>query len=334
MSATACTLAAVLVFEAAAASPATEECPLTDNRCKAGQYERRAATAPTPAQRALYLYGAYRSYMLLFDNTADRADLCAARRTLDASLAVAGQPPGQRATSRTKRAELAARERQDGADCKSVARRPRVKKTEAPLVARRPAPEPPAVAEPPADLEPPETTADLTHANSEPLATMPPARTAYLADLDGGLQTTVNPEPSADLMPVSARHVNTERPASAPRPGRGLVIAGGVTLGVGVALTAAAGFMGRRTVDTRQQIIALNNSVDGYATADQDARDDALRGDFRATQTRTLALAIGGGATVLVAVVLSSIGGRRMARAASRTALVPAPGGLVFHARF
>jgi hypothetical protein len=48
MSATACTLAAVLVFEAAAASPVTEECPLTDNRCKAGQYERRAATAPTP----------------------------------------------------------------------------------------------------------------------------------------------------------------------------------------------------------------------------------------------------------------------------------------------
>ncbi len=127
MSATACTLAAVLVFEAAAASPATEECPLTDNRCKAGQYERRAATAPTPAQRALYLYGAYRSYMLLFENTADRADLCAARRTLDASLAVAGQPPGQRATSRTKRAELVAREHQEGADCKSVARRPRVK---------------------------------------------------------------------------------------------------------------------------------------------------------------------------------------------------------------
>ena len=95
MSATACTLAAVLVFEAAAASPATEECPLTDNRCKAGQYERRAATAPTPAQRALYLYGAYRSYMLLFENTADRADLCAARRTLDASLTVAGQPPDQ-----------------------------------------------------------------------------------------------------------------------------------------------------------------------------------------------------------------------------------------------
>jgi hypothetical protein len=155
-----------------------------------------------------------------------------------------------------------------------------------------------------------------------------------LPDLDGWPPTTVQPEPDADLMPVAARHVKTERPASAPRPGRGLVIAGGVTLGVGVALTTAAGFMGRRMVDTRREIVALGNSVDGYATTDQNTQDDALRGDYRATQTRTLALALAGGATVLVAVILTSIGGRRMARAASRTALVPAPGGLVFHARF
>ncbi|MBK6845897.1 MAG: hypothetical protein IPG88_27125 [Gemmatimonadetes bacterium] len=128
-------LAAVLLARPRPPLPADARRAATDNRCKAGQYERRAATAPTPAQRALYLYGAYRSYMLLFENTADRADLCAARRTLDASLTVAGQPPGQRATSMTMRAELAARERQEGADCKSVARRPRVKKTEAP---RRP----------------------------------------------------------------------------------------------------------------------------------------------------------------------------------------------------
>jgi hypothetical protein len=112
------------------------------------------------------------------------------------------------------------------------------------------------------------------------------------------------------------------------------VIAGGVTLGVGVALTTAAGFMGRRMVDTRRELVALGNSVDGYATTDQNTQDDALRGDYRATQTRTLALALAGGATVLVAVILTSIGGRRMARAASRTALVPAPGGLVFHTRF
>jgi hypothetical protein len=155
-----------------------------------------------------------------------------------------------------------------------------------------------------------------------------------LTDLDAEPLTTVHPEPDVDLMPMAARHVNTGRPTSPPRPGRGLVIAGGVTLGVGVALTTAAGFMGRRMVDTRREIVALGHNVDGYATTDQNTQDDALRGDYRATQTRTLALALAGGATVLVAVILSSIGGRKMARAASRTALVPAPGGLVFHARF
>ena len=341
MSATACTLVAVLVFEAAAASPATEECLLTDNRCKAGQYERRAATAPNPAQRALYLFGAYKSYLLLFEKTADLGDLCAARRALDASLAVTGQPPGQRAMSRTMRAELVARQRQEGADCKSVARRPRVKKTEAPLVARRSAPARPADLVPePVVPEPPGTMAELAQAADPGPSTTPPARNALLADLDGGPPTTVHPEPEPEpepdtaLMPVVARHVNTERPASTPRFGRGLVIAGGVTLGVGVALAAAAGSMGRRMVDTRREIIALGHNVDGYATPDQNARDDALRGDYRATQTRTLALALAAGATVLVAVILTSIGGRRMARAASRTALVPAPGGIVFHARF
>jgi hypothetical protein len=49
---------------------------------------------------------------------------------------------------------------------------------------------------------------------------------------------------------------------------------------------------------------------------------------------QTLALALAGGATVVVAAVLLSVGGRRMARTASRTALVPVPGGLAFHARF
>jgi hypothetical protein len=82
-------------------------------------------------------------------------------------------------------------------------------------------------------------------------------------------------------MPVAARRVNTERPRSerAPRPGRGLVIAGGVTLGVGVALTAVAGFMGRRMADTRREVLALHDMLDGYPTADQAPEDDALTRD-------------------------------------------------------
>lgn len=329
MSATACTLAVVLMFEAAA-SPLTEECPLTDNRCKAGLYERRAKTAPNPAQRALYLFGAYRSYLLLFEKTANLVDLCAARRALDASLAVSGQPPGQREVSRTMRAELVTRQREADADCRSVAGRSPIKKTNAPLIASRPAPTPPPEPAPaPSDHEPPVTAAE----SAQTTTTTPPARTALLADPDSG-PPTVHPEPAPDLMPVSARRVNTERLATAPRPGRGLVLAGGVTLGVGVALTAAAGFMGRRTADTRREVLTLHDMLDGYATEDQAAAGDALTRDHNALRSQTVALAMAGGATLVIAVVLASVGGRRMARAASRTALVPAPGGLAFHARF
>ncbi len=331
MTATACVLAAVLIIEAAAA-PATEECPVADNRCQAKLYERRAGTAANPHHRALYLFNASKSYLFLFDKTGDARDLCAARRGVDASLRVRGQPPALRAQSETLRDTLAARVQQAHAQCGGETR-PRDKRADAPLVARRPA----AASEPPADLMPeatPEPTPEAgSNAATTPATTATPPIELWLADADSPSPATTRPQ-DATLMPVPSGRMPSERPANAPRPGRGLVLAGGVTLGVGVALTTAAGFMGRRMVDTRQQIIALSNSVDGYATADQAARDDALRGDFRATQTRTLALAIGGGATILVAVVLSSIGGRRMARAASRTALVPAPGGLVFHARF
>ncbi len=330
MSATACTLAVVLMFEAAA-SPMTEECPLTDNRCKAGLYERRAKTAPNPAQRALYLFGAYRSYLLLFEKTANLVDLCAAGRALDASLAVSGQPPGQREVSRTKRAELVTRQREADADCRSVAGRLRVKKTNAPLIASRPAPTPPPEPAPaPSDREPPVTTPESAQPKLEPT---PPARTALLADPDSG-SPTVHPDPAPDLMSVWARRGNTERPTSAPRPGRGLMLAGGVTLGVGVALTAAAGLMGRRMADTRREVLTLHDMLDGYATEDQAAAGDALTRDHNALRSQTVALAMAGGATLVMAVVLASVGGRRMARAASRTALVPAPGGLAFHARF
>ncbi len=43
---------------------------------------------------------------------------------------------------------------------------------------------------------------------------------------------------------------------------------------------------------------------------------------------------LAGGVSVVVAAVLLAVGGRRMARAPSRTALVPVPGGLALHARF
>lgn len=325
---------ALLLLEAPAAA---EECALTDNRCRAGMYERRAAKAPSAGQRALFLYTAYRSYFFLFEKTGDARDLCAARRALDSSLAVADQPQAQREKSENMRDALADRERAEGARCKGVAGR-RIKKADAPFVARHAAPvEPPPgpVAPPdsptnPAAADTPATPA-AADAGTTPVAgsTHPRPNTLRLLAEEGPRQPA-----DASLMPVPPARARAVHPATTPRPGRGLVLAGGVTLGVGGAITAVAASMGRRMLDTRRELVALNERIDGYATPDQKAMDGALRSDFQAMRPATLALAFAGGATVLVAVLLTSVGGRRMARAASRTALIPAPGGLVFRAKF
>lgn len=339
MTATACTLAAVLLFEAATAPAATEECPIADNRCNAKLYERRAMTAANANHRALYLFTASKSYQILFDKSGDVRDLCAARRVLDASLAVPGQSQGMRTQSQTMRDTLIAREQQEHARCRSGTKPRGAKPADPPLVARRPAAESPT--SPPASLMPGPATQTLptivASSDGETTAVPPsprPTELRLLVDADASsLPTTPQPQ-DAGLMPVPSGREHPGRSASAPRPGRGLVIAGGVTLGVGVALTAAAGAMGHRMRNTQQALITLSNSVDGYATPDQDSRDTALRRDFQAMMPATIALALSGGATVIVAVILTSVGGRRMARAASRVALIPAPRGLVFHARF
>jgi hypothetical protein len=317
-------LAALAIATSPPADPST--CAADDLPCSAPAFAAAARRATSDAQRVQYLYFAHRAYLALSDKprkgrVASR-DLCQAHRLLAQALALPETPLRERIVASER--ETLARLTTKKVQCKAPKSGPK----DRPLV---------AAAAPPAELrsdaaqnEPSTIAAGIA---AEP-QTDDAVAAPRLADLDGWPPTTVQPEPDADLMPVSARRVKTERPASAPRPGRGLVIAGGVTLGVGVALTTAAGLMSRRMVDTRREIVALGNSVDGYATTDQNTQDNALRGDYRATQTRTLALALAGGATVLVAVILTSVGGRRMARAASRTALVPAPGGLVFHARF
>ena len=309
---------ALLLLEA----PAAEECALTDNRCRAGMYERRAAKAPSAGQRALFLYTAYRSYFFLFEKTGDARDLCAARRALDASLAVEGQPPSLRAKSETARTELLAREDQQDAHCGSVSRRRRARPADAPLVARGsqlPAGPPPDEPTPPLLAKPEPSAASEAGARTSALQ--------LLADAD-----TASTQPAeVTLLPVEARQVDIPR---APRPGQGLVIAGGVTLGVGAALAAGAGLAGRRMSDTSREIIALSERVDGYATADQAARDAGLRSDYEAQRHQRLALALGSGATIVVAMILAGVGGRRMARAASQSAFLPAPGGLVFRFRF
>jgi hypothetical protein len=107
-----------------------------------------------------------------------------------------------------------------------------------------------------------------------------------------------------------------------------------VTLGVGLGLSAAAGVMGGRMLDTWRDADALyeeNGPVGPGAVADQSA---ALARDYHRLQGPMLATAVIGGSALVVGAVLTSVGAKRLSRATSRAALLPAPGGLVLRARF
>jgi len=319
----------------AVAAPTSADCALEDYRCKAGRSERRAASpALTPDQRASFLHSAHRSYLFLFDRTGQARDLCDARRTLDASLAVEGQSAEQRQRHEAGHAALASLEHTHAARCARAAK-PRSRKGSNPVVvvSRTAAPSNEAVTDPP----PPFLASTIQPSSDEKLRPSTPAINAPTPAINTATPpTTTSPSVAATgpvdaLMPVPRRRAP---PGGERRPGQRLVIAGGVVLVAGLALTGAAGYLGHRMVETRRTVYDLHDTVDGYATNDQDSTAGGLYRDYLAMGRQTLGLALAGGTTVVIAAVLAGVGGRRMARAASRTSFVPTPGGLAFHARF
>lgn len=324
------TLVALFVLDGATPQ-ATTDCDPTDHGCKAKRSEQRAASAVNPDDRATYLRSAHLSYLSLFDQTGDVHDLCTARRAFNASLAVKGQSADERARTRRLRGELVAREQKTDMPCK-VAKQQRASLRDEPLVAASAeSPKAPVASSPAGSASAPRSTRSA----AQPSISEPPAL------LTSPATPEPSPPPSATvprsdeaLMPIPNRRTPTRSPADGLRPGRGLVIAGGVVLGVGVALTAGAGHLGRRMNETRQEYFTLVDSISGFGTPDQDAKAGELLGDYKAMRTQAVTLAVAGGTTIVVAAVLAGVGGRRMARAASRTALVPVPGGLALFARF
>lgn len=320
------TIAAFLVLNGSAPAVATADCQPDDNGCKAKRSELRAASAQTPDQRATYLRSAHRSYLFLFDKTGDVLDLCSARRTFDASMAVKDQSAGEHARTQALHDDLVARERKTGAACKGVAKQRRASKSEAPPVVASVPNHPKA---PPDDA-----AADAGVGDPPPLLTSSTTPTPLPTPEHSPAPSPSPQRLDVTLLPIPTRRAPPRPDSGAAHPGRGLVIAGGVTLGVGVALTAAAGVMGRRMTENRQEYFALHDMVGGFATEDQEVAAGALLREYQVMGKQALALGLAGGTTIVLAAVLAGVGGRRMARAASRTALVPVPGGLVLHGRF
>jgi hypothetical protein len=329
------------------AAPPPSECEVGDNLCDARRFEQLAATTRDPGHRALRLHGAYRSYLALYTQTRQAEHLCAARRMYDRSVAIAGVSPERRANFEAAEADLLAQERQRDVRCERKAKpRPRE------LATGRGARSAPAFVElapPPVDVNAEPTTSSgegpsstaiplVVAATEQPVVpatepTLPandlPSRPPALPpDADAG--RTVRPAPQT-FLPTPPRH---PRAHDARPPGRGLVIAGGVALGAGLALAGVAAYAGHRTLAVHRAAGALLAEVDGFATDEQLAREAQLAHDYRQLAPQALGFAAASGATLVVSAVLLGVGGRRMARAAARTSLVPVPGGLAFHARF
>ena len=311
----------VLLLAAPAAPPVDDPCPFGDNRCKAKLYLARAEGAATPRDRALYFFGASRLYLRLFDKSGSDADLCASRRAYDRSLAIKGQPDDQRASFAAQLAELEKREVDRGIRC--VARR---KKSDPPLMANK---------ETQSSSSPPSSAAGT--AESSPVVTQPADPAVVMTGRDELLPVIARDPVNArtPIRPPAALELpHDDRPEKRPRDGRGLVIAGGATLGVGLALTAVAGYLGGQLLHARGEARRIEDSIDSFATDEQAARSQALIHEYERLGTPTLALAVVGGTSVVVGAVLVGVGGRRLTRVAERTALLPFPGGLVFRARF
>jgi hypothetical protein len=320
-------LAGVLALQTASPpSSALAKCEPTDNRCKAELFVRRAEKAESDEQRALYYNVAHRAYLALFDKTGEARHLCEARRLYNKSVAIKNQPAEQRAGFKKLKGDLTSREREAGVRCGPAPKQP-----QAAAVAGDTPPETRTTPDAAETSTPADTS---TEASTNPqVDSAEPSPETPTSSPDASSSTAEAPpdEPKAVHLPDSHQ---PPRDATPPRPGRNLVIAGGVTLGLGLVLAGVATYTGASLLDTRRQAHALIGTIDGYATDEQLAQDAALRREYERLAPQTLAFALAGGASMVVGAVLLGVGGRRMTRKPSQTALVPVPGGLAFRARF
>jgi hypothetical protein len=354
-------LACLLALQPATATPSGSSCDLFDKRCKAEQSLQRAKTAKSDEHHARYYFYAYRDFLLLFDQTGDAKAVCKARRAFDQSVAVKGQSSAQRASFMADIEDLVSRERKAGVRCQNTPKRPAA---DPPRLAKRSAKEPAsaltstsssgkATDEPDVSTSTPAVPPSPTGGEAAPLTTAPtdpllpvtgrspaPRETPRNADNESESPTptpAVTPDVAAPTHNIDGPAKEWRSPApraTTPRPGRELLIAGGATLSVGLGLSAAAGVMGGRMLDTWRESRALHEEAGPYGTVEQADRHAALERDYDRQRPLMVTTAVIGVGTLVVGAVLTGVGAKRLARATSRAMLLPAPGGLVVRARF
>ncbi len=313
-------IAWVLVFTTTLEAAGPADCPLTDNRCKAELFVRRATAAASSAVRAKYLEAAHGSFLASYDASGEVRDLCAARKTFEQTLAAIGQDEVPRRLVPLREA-LEKREQVRRPRCGSNGR----KSSRASAVVR------PA----PVDVAPARTDSPPPRAAEHTDELLPvPAATAVLRREPTVLAATetrpVGPPAATVVVP---RASDSMRDASV-RGDRRLVIAGSVTVGLGLSLIGVAGYAIGERIETKRASLELLAEAQGHANEEQIARSVDLRDRYQTMGHLALGTSLAGGAAVIVGTTLAIVGGRRLARLARRVSLMPAPGGIAIGARF
>lgn len=303
----------LLVALSIAAPVDPSACAAEDLHCSAPALAAAARRAGSDVERVEYLYFANRAYLALAEKSPvgpeSSRDLCKAKQLIDQAVALPATElrgrvvESRRATmSRLTEKQIQCRRPKEG------------QRDEAPLVAL-------ADTEPPAPL--------LT---SPPAADMPPASSKSPASIVPSTEVAAQDLPQRPFIPAT-RPANT--PTGDPReppPGRRLLIAGGLSLAAGLALTGVAAYTGAQALGARRE---GHESTGLEASFENLMRNAALEDEYRRLGPVAVATGVAGGAAVVAAIVMLCVGARRKVRAAdSEPILMPVRTGLLFTVKF
>ena len=328
----ACLLTAALTLEGAPSAVRTKrspnECAPADDICRAEILVARAKAQTDPRRRAIDWNAACRAYLAAHAKSGATEELCAARRTCEASLATEGLTANVRASLENARVRLEEREASAGRPAcgKTTTQKPPGR--EGPRVARAAAP---TAAAPTVEASPAWINGSVGEVEAPKIAEGAEARAAGV-DAAKPHPEEVAVAEETTLLPVTRSTDVRHQDRRAGRPGRGLVIAGGAGLGLGLGLGALAAWAGSRASSAYDDGMKLHESVDGPPDAVQRARDEELAAEYRRMGAVALVSGIAGGVAFFSGAVLAGLGGRRLRQADA--ALLPAPGGLAMRVRF
>ena len=327
----------LVALSMAAPAGAPRVCAADDLHCSAPAFAAKARRAESDVERVEYLYFANRAYLALAEQPptghVPSRDLCQAKQLIEQAFALpATQLRGRVVESRREtlaklteqkvRCKKSKPGQQDGPPVMLAGGARTDAESPAKLLASIPAPAPetstsPAVEEPGATAPPPAEVADQG-------LTQRPVPGVSASPIQRQVDTPPQRTASESLAPW-------ELPPDRP-PGRRLLIAGGVSLAAGLALTGVAAYTGAHALGARR---TGHESMQLEATSENLLNNMRLEDEYRRLGPVAVVTGVAGGAAVVAAIVMLCVGARRKARAAdSEPILMPVRTGLLFTIKF